>query len=536
LFDVKHLPKRGELANFGAILLIAVLSFYGIALAMKVPFSVYYASTDYFIAVNNYLSHAQPINNQNTAQTRSLGYPVFLYLASGGGLNIASMAIAQLLLAFLAPLIAALVLWREGFSPVKIAFFISPILLSFVFYAPARTLLNEQLYAVALWAMFIAAFLWYSRKSRPYFIALCVFWIIAVFTRATALPLLPIIVFLFPFKNWLARGKIFVLSLVGLVLVVTFLNSLHRQLIPNYTSGFGLFAMMNPMVVSREREAWRLRSDDGPASARLISMVEDYEATPKGQAGIENHRKRMKVDEAFITQLQCETDAAARPPCLLETPTLETYWQVKWIAIRGLGISDANALMTSVLLEQMRHKPLLFFRYWSRNMALFLAGGNYHYSYLPAPERTMVKKNGFQILHVKNSVDRYKKFFQPDFEAEMGQINAQTSARNLSKINRFISPFWRYLFWSNLLVLPIGIYFGLKRLFDGRTHSQMEAIIVLAVVIFGFHAAAISFVHPPLGRYVFPLLPVVSFGLSATALLVGTMMGELFERVKNSRT
>ena len=85
------------------------------------------------------------------------------------------------------------------------------------------------------------------------------------------------------------------------------------------------------------------------------------------------------------------------------------------------------------------------------------------------------------------------------------------------------------------MVLPIGIFFGLKRLFDGRAHSQTEAIIVLAVVVFGFHAAAISFVHPPLGRYVFPLLPVVSFGISAALLLAGTFMGELFERLKTSR-
>ena len=533
---MKHLPTRRDIANLGAVLLTTLLSLYGFALAMKVPFSVYYASTDYFIVAYNYLSGHDPLNvPQNTAELRALGYPAFLYLASGGGLKIASIAMAQLLLAFLTPLIAAVVLWREGFSPVKMAFFISPILLSFVFYAPARTILNEQLYTVVLWAMFIAAFLWYGRKSRGYLIALCVFWVLAVFTRATALPLLPIIVFLFPFENWLARGKAFAVSLAGFALVLGLYNNLHRQVIANYNSGFGILGLIGPIVTGREQEAWRLRSDDGPATAQFISMIKEYEATPKGQAGIENHRKRMKVDEAFIAQLQCESDAAARPSCLLETPTLETYWQVKWISIYGLGLSGANTLMTSVFFEQMKQKPLLYLRYWSRNMALFLAGGNYHYSYLPAPAPTMVKKNGFRILHVKNSVDRYKKFFQQDFDAQMEQVNAQTSARNLSKINRFISPFWRYLFWGNLLLLPIGIYFGLKRLFDGRAHSQTEAIIVLAVVVFGFHAAAISFVHPPLGRYVFPLLPVVSFGISAALLLAGTFMGELFERFKTSR-
>ena len=219
------------------------------------------------------------------------------------------------------------------------------------------------------------------------------------------------------------------------------------------------------------------------------------------------------------------------PSCFLETPTLESYWQIKWAAIRELGMVEADKLMLDVFFEQMLEKPSMYLTFWLRNTAYFLVGGNRDYAYKPAPRASLVHRNNFLMAYNKRMEDRFKKSFQPDLDDVLSQMNQGTKARNATKINHYVSPLWRGLFYLNPLVMGFGLILTIRYLFWRKAVNIYAAFLILGFVFTFYHGAAISALHPPLGRYVFPSLPMLLFGLSAIVIMswhqIGGILGVL---------
>lgn len=442
-----------------------------------------------------------------------------MHILSFGSLSISAIAWGQLAVAFLSPLIGYFVLRKAEMSGWKAAAYILPIIISFGFYASARSIMGEQLYSLLVLGMFLAAATWLITKSRLAMTYMLLFWFFSCLTKTTALPLLLAVVFLYPFTSWLKRAQATAVTLVFILSVLVGLAALHRSIIPDYTSGVGIFAMMNPVVTSREKEAWVFKTSDGPATRKLLTMLSDYEQTKRGEKTVARQRERMQVKPSFFEPSICKKDRVAVPSCLLEMPTLESYWQVKWLAIRQLGIAEADAFLTSVVAEQLVQKPGMFLRFWLRNSAYFLAGGNMHYSYKPAPQPTMNPKNDFNVAFVPNIKKGIIGSFQPSLADNLASLNTGTSVKSVRQMNRYVSPLWRGLFHVNLLVLAFGSLIAIRYLFLGSKLTVETAYIMLAAVFFIYHAFAVSALHPPLGRYVSPLLPVALFGITATGLI-----------------
>lgn len=333
------------------------------ALAFQIPFTLYYASTDYFVFANNYLTSSPSIDKQNTANIRTIGYPLFLTLVSAGSLDLETLARWQVIIGGFFPILAFGAL-RRVFGTFNSLLISLPVCLSFVFLASSRTFLNEQLYSMALWAFALSTLIYFQLPSRKYLILIIVFWLLASLTRPIALPLIVMIAFLAPVQSLPQRYIQVAAALVIFATAYIANGKLHQMIVPNFTSGTGILAAIQPIVGSQGNPDWRFNEDDGPATQRLLQIVNEFEKTDKGKAAIKafHEKKRINPNGPPAT---CPAVSPFNNPCLLSTPTLESYWQIKWAVIRKLGIVAADTLFMDVVNEQAKAKPDMLFTYWS---------------------------------------------------------------------------------------------------------------------------------------------------------------------------
>lgn len=488
-------------------------------LAFQIPFTLYYASTDYFVFANNYLTSSPSIDTQNTANIRTIGYPLFLAFLSAGSLDLEVLAWWQVIIGGFLPIIGFLAL-RKVFGTFDSLLIALPVCLSFVFLASSRTFLNEQLYSMALWGFAISTLIYFQVPSRKYLTLVIALWLLASLTRPIAFPLIVMVAFLAPAQS-LPQRYFRVAAALAIFATAYFANGkLHQMIVPDYTSGTGILAAIQPIVGSQANLDWRFSEDDGPATQRLLQIVHEFETTEKGKAAIEAFHKKKRLNPSD-PRATCPAISSSDELCFLSTPTLESYWQIKWAVIRALGIVRADALFMDVIAEQAKAKPDLLFTYWSHGTWNFLNGGNTHYSYSPNSQYTLVPKNMFRIAHTNQSyVDRYSKFFRPSMPQSLNKINAETNTSIIGEINSFIFPLW-----STTFALNIGFVFLAAAMIVKFSFTVTPSIniytsgILIGTAFFICHALVVPLIHPPLGRYVYPLLPVTLLAYSSAIIL-----------------
>ena len=511
--------------DIAATILLLLVTGYQIYLVDKIPFTLFYASTDYYVFANNYLPGNEHIDAVNTASLRTIAYPAFLWLVSFGALDFFSIAISKLLLIILIPLVA---FWMMRHSKLHFyhSFFIAAaIAFSFAIPAASRTILNEQLYSATLTLLVIST-ICYSQSRKPqYLVILLSFWLLASLTRPTAFLGLPIIlVFLFG-ENIKQKFILFIATTITALTLISLTNKLHEKFIPNYSSGTGLLGLIGPIVESARRHEWRFSRQDGTHTTNLIEIINEYELSERGKKGIASHREKMRLPEKHGLSFKCDQlSVEPRFPCLLEHPTLESYWQIKWASIRAIGNKDTDILFRNVFIEQAISKPQMILSFWLQNIKLFILGGNRRYSYQFQAE--LDKKNEFKVIFTgKKYNSKVENFFKKSFFEELVYHNSERVDKSRSSLDKFLYGTWNLLAKFNLLTIcfakkfhNLNLFFSVKLIFFKANLNVNNAAIVFTSGLFLLHAFTVTAFHPPLGRYVIPLIPLMNIGFAAILL------------------
>ena len=501
-----------------ATIFLLLVTVYQAYLVDKIPFTLFYASTDYYVFANNYLFGNQQIDAVNTASLRTLAYPAFLWFVSFGALDFHSIATSKLILVILVPVVA---FWMMRHSNLRFgySFFVSTaIAFSFAIPAASRTILNEQLYSAALTFLVISAICFHKSRKPQYLIILLGFWLLASLTRPTAFLGLPIIlVFLFG-DNIKQKFILFIATTIIAFVLISVTNKIHEKFVPNYSSGTGLLGLIGPIVESAKHDEWRFSRQDGSYTSTLINIVNEYELSERGEKGIAVHREKMRLPEKHGLTFKCnELTVEPRLPCLLEHPTLESYWQIKWAAIRAIGNKETDILFRNVFIEQLLSKPQMILSFWSENIKLFILGGNRRYSYQYQAE--LDKKNEFKVIFTgKKYNQKVEKFFKKTFVEDLNNHNSKREDKNRSSLDKFLYGVWNILAKLNLLTVCFALFFSVKLILFKANLTLNNAAIVFTAGLFLLHAFTVTAFHPPLGRYIIPLIPLMSIGFAALVM------------------
>ena len=504
--------------DFWLLAILVSISCYCAYLFSQVPFTLYYASVDYYSYARDFILGSEHLGGENTSSIRTLGYPLFLVGATFGTLQLSLIAGFQLLLPVAVVMIGYLLLRKAGFSPAKCFIFMIATQLSLVFFSASRTILNEQLYSVLLFLSFCVALIWYVNRSRHAFLALCFLLLFASLVRPTSFLLFCLFVFFFPHMTLKKRFLNSVISFCMVLLAMQISSVFHARLDEKHTSGTGILAVMNPIVASGADSSYLFKETDGSYSARLIEMMVSFEQSQKGQDALKQYLKKNGDLENVKLEEDCLSASAGGTSCLLNMPTLETYWITKWQVIRQLGMKEADAFYKSLFIEKAKASPKLYAYFWFQNFLYFLQGGNKHFGYKIEDKGELVNRNMFRVqTTAARYTDQYAPFFSDSFIADLKEHNKGLGLARVKSLHRYIYKLWSMITVVHSLALILALWFIGETMLNTR-RTLIQNVVTLSFLIFVFHAALISVVHPPLGRYVLPLMPtmillIISVGL-----------------------
>ena len=514
-----HIP-----ANWLYVFLISILWFFQFAyVSTNFQPTFYFASSDWISLARHVMdpeAWGTELREGNTAQFRGIGYAVYLILVTFGTLNINLIESAN----YLTILAAALIsfgLFARLFQK-HIAFVIVAAgMLTFIPYAFAATILSEHLVIVMLMVLSPLSVLSFVRPEFSYRIYCVTMLALLCTVKTLFLPLL-LLYGAYVLVEW--RNKGFKASFVrygvlSFFVAVSFLvtANLSSFLVANYNSGAYIFGVMNTLLYGANTDSDSLHEIYEPVyEAGLIT-----DESAKNLLNTVNKRARDAANEVTPDeQAVAQMSAMETKEIIFNRPNLETYWQLKWLLIRNANNEAmANETAKELYFGYITRHPVRFALNTSKSWINFLMAQPRHYKYEFEPENIFREEGGLKLYRTNTKTnERFIKIWNANgifFDENGARSNKLKADFNVSiRIRHWMQTIYKL----NALVLAIwlimsiaAVVFAGSRLADGggKWWKWAGAAFFLNSGFVGLALASVL-LHPPLGRYVMQLYPMVA--------------------------
>lgn len=511
-------------ANWLYVSIIAALWYYQFAyLSTNYQPTFYFASTDWISLSQHLLNPAawgKELQDNNTAQFRGLGYSIYLIIVTFGTLNINLIEMANYLTVLVAALFSYILFVR--FLGKHVAFIIVICaLLTFVPYAFAATILSEHLILALLLIFTPLCILSFVRTAFSYrvFSVITLTILCAVKTMFLPMLLVYLIYVLIEWRHMGLRTHATRYAALALSIIAAFFltANLSSMFVANYNSGAFVFGTMNTLLYG--------------ANTDSDSLHEIYE--PLFEAGVITDEKAVEIlklvnthasdagsesigDEEFIDQLT----AAEIKRLLFDSPTLETYWQLKWAILRGAETeAEANELARGPYIAYIKRHPAQFALNTRTSWSNFILARPHHFKYSYETEDIFRKEGGLKLYRTNiKTNERFiglwnkRGLYFDENGARSNKLNMpfnvsvriRESAETIYGLNAMVLGVWLILsIASCIFVLPR------KASNNKKWWQWLGAAFFLQGSFIGLGLVSVI-LHPPLGRYLLPLFPLVT--------------------------
>ena len=315
---------------------------------------------------------------------------------------------------------------------------------------------------------------------------------------------------------------------MSIIFIIIISFSLNKILNPHYNSNSFIFSTINIIPYLKNSNLGQIEFDpiNIKSHKKFLQLMSDYENTNKGaKAWKENVKKlKLKIDEST-----CKFKGTNLSSCFLAYANLESYWQAKWLYIGKFGMDEANSQFKKFSMETIINDPLGYIKILSKNFFwhIFGSGGGKHISYEINEDGPFLKNSNqirFYLTYKFDSsgivvhpitLTTMEKLLGTDFEKQLNYINKKVKKENLktviTKFNKYFYIFFN-IFWllGQISGLFLLIIFSLNlfkyNLFKNFYNELLVGSFLYLSVV--FHMILVSYGHPPLGRYLIPLLPI----------------------------
>jgi hypothetical protein len=517
--------------KFLLFLILFLLGFLQFHYLQNFTFSLYFASTDYLDSANIMFNLNWPLISNNTANARSWFYPLMLTISGSGNPNFSQIINIQMLFACFLPSFFFIILINMR-QEVKFSFLFCLVLcLSCCFLVFSRTILNEFPY-ILLISFFCILSLIFLTSSRRFFLFLLMLMIVfcLIGTRPTGVVFgISLILFLiFYFYHNHIGLKFLISSIMCIIFVIIISLSLNKILNPNYGSNSFIFSTINIIPYLGNSNLSQIEFDpiNIKSHKQILQLMSDYENTERGAKGWKKNVKKLnlKIDEST-----CEFKGTNLSSCFLAYANLESYWQAKWLYIGKFGMKEANSQLNKFSMETIKNDPLGYAKILSKNFFWHIigSGGGKHISYKINKDGPFLKNANKVRFYSTHKYDDSKivdhpitlktmeKLLGNDFKKQLNHINKKVKKDNLKTVftnfnkyfNFFFNIFWLLGQISGIILLTIFSLNLFKYNFFKNFYNELLVGSFLYISLV-FHMVLVSYGHPPLGRYLIPLLPI----------------------------
>jgi len=519
-----------------AYIILAIIWFVVyVYLSTKYLPSFYYASTDWITLSDRLLSPSEwglPLKENNTASLRTIGYPIYLIITTLGSLDPNLIVNTNYLLAF-TTIFASFAITSRIIN-YKLALLVSCIfVLSFVPFAFASTILSEHLIIslLTILAPLIVLSICKASPTNRFFVVLILGFLCLV--KTLFFPVL-LLYSLFLIIEWKfsdsarsSKGYKLPIAFSFLALILAFFS--NSLFVKNHNSGTFIFGAMNTIMYGSTACLDNLQSiykpliDEGifdEAKARDTLRRMDIKANNVLD------RSKMSYNDVFET--------------IFSNPTLETYWQIKWVLLNRMPSEKrANDLARSLYISYIKKYPIEFIKNTGRNYYNFILGKPRHFNYSYNTENLFRNEGGLRVYRTNKATNENLSSF---FETYDIKINDYVTTKRAPKfgikedviIRKFIECVFvfnaiAFVVWSIVSTVCLCKHFK-NKLYE-NSPSWLNLLIssfLLQAFFWGSALGSVLF-HPALGRYILPFLPIVLTSLVVTCCSVSLSLRDLFK-------
>lgn len=483
------------------------------------PPSFYFASSD-FMSIAFHLQDpanwGEVLRDNNTGQFRGVGYPLYLLVASFGTLDISLIENANYAIILASYLCSYLLLTR--FLPRSVAFVVVAVVaLSYAPFAFAVTIISEHLIVAMLMIIAPLGVLSVITSSLRYRISLVLMVFALCMVKSMFLPMFILFVAFWIIEwglcGWRSKLKDFGPLVGGAMLLMAGVSPINTAFVSNYSSGMFIFGLMNTLNYGSDTQSDNLHEIYEPLFEQ--GLLDEAKVRSLWNLVLASAEKQKSV----IPVEYRTSEIAEIRKLLFNVPSLETYWQLKWIILRGYGEEeDANNLARGMYFDFVQRHPLSFIRNTALNWYNFSIGQPRHFTYAFQKKDLFRDEGGLKIYrtHVPASqrfVEKWRSngIVYDEVDARRNRLVSSTA------FNDRIKLILQAIYSANALIMLIWVVISLFNVVKNRgfcrSHSETwwrwtAASFILQGSFFGLGLGTVL-LHPPLGRYFLPFLPLV---------------------------
>lgn len=492
--------------------------------------STYYAASHDFILLALHLGDLSQWGSNlpegSTAQFRGIGYPLYLLAVSLGTLDLGLIENANygvLLVALLATyLLSSHLIGRLTAFVVTGLFSVT-----FIPFAFVATILSEHVIMVLLMVIAPLSVMSVLRRSQWPRVVFVFFMVLLCMVKTIFAPML-VLFLCFWIIEWGLGGfkvgaKRYFPIIGGTIIGLALSFNASSFLVTNYSSGMFVFGLLNTLVYG--------------AAVEVDDIEEIYD--PFFEQGILDDKSAMDVWKVVVRQAKVpETEnallslsAAEVRKELFRSPTLGTYWQIKWKLLLGSPSEQAaNKLAQEVYFQFISNYPAQFVTLTLRSWMSFVQGEPRTFKYTFVEDGgDLTRPSGELFIYGTNlkTTKRLTDIWRTK-GIDIPAIDVSRKAPTFVNPSKFVSFGSGGLFISNFVILLIWLFFVLLAMarikaggikFNEAWWRLNGCVFLLQGSFVGLGLATVL-LHPPLGRYILPLTPLVAVSLLVSMVAI----------------